>query len=227
MSSLDSQHHERFEQMKSEVSRRKVDWWFYLPKEVDSDLKVIVEFLKTQFLHVGPFGKCFISDTADEIKTEFYSMPLDYRFPVSDKDDSHCVAFVATNDSATIILKNIAEYLKTQNGYEAFEKLGMVAMCVQTAENEGHRTMVVAIDVLENIQPIVHYEHPPNGRLLMAMSGNIVPDRSALVMGCSIRQPNCHIQATLNKATIFYNDLERGEYDQNELAALLYTLYQQ
>lgn len=227
MSSLDTQHHERYEQMKSDVNRRHVDWWFYLSskKEIGEDLKGIIKILKDHLLPVGPFGQSFICDGNHGLKPEFYGIPLQFEF--ADGDGDLFTAFVATSADASILLKNAAEFLRSDYGYEEFRNLELNAMCVQTATDNNGNKFVVAMDLLANINPLSLYEHPPNGRFLMAMTGSDLPDQSALVMAATRRVPATHIQVALYKATALYNEYELGDIEKEQLTRALYTLFKQ
>lgn len=227
MSAPGSQHHERYEQMKVEVNRRQVDWWLYRSNKPDikMGLKDIIEMLKNQFLEVGPFGHHFVKENKRNFKPEFYGIPLQYNFERDDLSDFVAVAYTATCGDSSILLKSVFDYLKSGYGRQAFKELELTAICVQRATNHAGMQMVVAIDCIEKLMPLSFYEHPANGRLLLALENADPPEYSALSLHGKTRPPKMHVQDALSKATVLYNECELGNIEEPELLTALYSLF--
>lgn len=226
MDHSDVQHHDRFEQMKSEVNRREIDWWYYRPdsKVFDEGLEAILKIIRQQ-MPVGPFGHRFVTDHQGFYKPSFYDIPLQQVLVKEKQTEFTGVGYVATNDTSSILLSNAFDYLRNKDGYQTFLDTNLAAICVQTAENSQGRKMVVAMNCISKLTPLTYYEHPANGRLLMAMNGSLYPDQTALVLGGDVINAKQNIQETLSQATTLYNLYDIGEIEQPSLVTSLATLY--
>lgn len=222
-----SQHTERYEQMQSEINRRQVEWWLYRSNQqpISPDLKVIIEMLKNQFLVVGPFGTHFVKENRNSHKPNFYSIPLQHSFN-DNVSEFEGVAYVASNADASILLSTIFEYLRIRGNEEAFNELNMTAICVQRASNNNGQSMVVSVKCIEKLKPLCFYEHPQNGRLLMAMEDIRVPEQSAITLYGTHRNPVINPQDMLAKASLFYNEYEFGDTDKHGLSEKLYSFFE-
>lgn len=227
MSSTGSQHHERYEQMKAEVNRRRVDWWLYRSnkKEVPDELKRIIELLKTQFLEVGPFGHTFVKESPTALKPEFYGIPLQHDFTQEQVSQFTGIAYTATNGDLSILLRTIFDYLRTPYGKEAFEELEFTLVAVSRADNKAGKSMVISMECVEKLKPLSFYEHPSNGRLLLAMENADPPEHSALSFYGNLRQPRVHVHDALDKATKIYNEYELDNVSLPQLLTSLYSIY--
>lgn len=227
MNHSDLQHHDRFEQMKSDVNRRQIDWWFYRPnnKPLDETANAIVEILKTQQLVVGPFGEPFVKKNEESFKDYFYDIPLQHLYLSSKVINFSGVAYVATNEESSILLTTVADYLRINENHKAFMDLELSALCVQTAINNSGQRIVVTMSFISHLTPLAFYEHPANGRLLMAMNGTEYPDQSALVIGGTQVPPTVHVQEAMMQATTLYNNYQLGNIEHPELNSGLLSLF--
>lgn len=226
MDHTDVQHHDRFEQMKSEVNHRQVDWWYCRPKDMvfDETLEAILDIMQKQTT-VGPFGSRFIAEGNGHYKPSFYDIPLQYSMVEEKPAKFTGLAYVATNDSSSVLLSTVFDYLRTEEGYSNFLNINLAAICVQTAQNNHGRKMVVQMTCISRITPLTFYEHPSNGRLLMAMGGNLQPEHTALAFGGDVVQPKMHVQETMSQATELYNSYDLGNTEKAELLSSLLSFY--
>lgn len=225
---LGSEHKERYEEMDEEINFRSTDFWFMRSPDApeDEELNQIVSFLLQEFIHVGPFGTQFVKDNALQWKSNFYGVPLQRHYNNPPADGFEAMAFVANNPAASVLMKGIFDYLRDARKRMMFMRLGMSVMAVQRARSSnGESEIVVGMDVLTHLTPLSIYEHPVNGRLLLAMQGEEVPDSSVLTMHGRRMYVGGNIHDSYMEATSLYNDFEMDEIDQRELIVELFRLY--
>jgi hypothetical protein len=123
-------------------------------------------------------------------------------------------------------MKGCFDYLRQLHNLVLFKQLGLSVMAVQRARSSGsEQQIVVGIDVLTHLEPLSIYEHPTNGRLLMAMQGEEVPEVCALTMKGKRMHVEGNIHDLYMDATSLYNDFEMNDIDQRELIVELFRLY--
>jgi hypothetical protein len=214
--------------MKSEVNRRDVEWWLYRSgkKSISDDLKMIVEMMKNNFLVVGPFGSYFVKENRSNFKPFFYEIPLQYSFVDDHKNDFEGLAYVAPCGDSSILLRTIFDFLRSEANMEAFTDLKLTAICVQHAENQQGQRTVVAVDCIEDLNPLGFYEHPSNGRLLQAFENMDPPEQTAFTLYGKRRNSNASQAETLRNVTNFYNEFEFGDIEKEDLAARLFSYFE-
>ncbi|BCM95252.1 hypothetical protein [Burkholderia phage FLC6] len=225
---LGSEHKERYDDMEGEVNFRSTDFWFMRSPDApeNEELNQLVNFLLQEFIHVGPFGHPFVKDNQSNWKPFFYGVPLQHLFVHPSMDGFEALAFVANNPASSVLMKGVFDYLRQYNKLALFKQLGMSVMAVQRARaSHSDMQIVVGIDVLTHLEPLSIYEHPVNGRLLMAMQGEEVPDVSALTMKGKRMLINGDIHDLYMEATTIYNDFEMGDIEERELIVELFQLY--
>lgn len=225
---LGSEHMERYNQMEAEINFRTTDFWFMRSPDApeDEELNYLVGFLLQEFMHVGPFGSHFVREHHGSLKPMFYGMPLQHTF--ADLHGSYeGLAFVANNPASSVLMKGCFDYLRQPEKRALFQKLGMSVLAVQRARSmNGAAPIVVGMDCLLYLSPLSIYEHPTNGRLLMALQGEEVPESCALIVAGARTNPrDVSIHDLYMEASALYNDFEMDELDKSELITELFKLY--
>jgi hypothetical protein len=225
---LGSEHSDRFDEMVGEVNFRTTDFWFLREPDApqDEELNLLVDFLLKEFIHVGPFGSHFVKEHQNKWKPLFYSVPLQHLFVHPSTDGFDAMAFVATNPASSVLMKSVFDWLRDIGNRVLFNKLGMSVMAVQRAQSAGGEgRIVVGMDMLTNLEALSIYEHPVNGRLLMAMQGEEVPEVCALTMHGKRACVIGNVHDMYMEATTIYQDFEMNEIDESELICELFELY--
>ncbi|BDD79496.1 hypothetical protein [Burkholderia phage FLC8] len=225
---LGSEHKERYDDMEGEINFRSTDFWFMRSPDApqDEELSQLVDFLIQEFIHVGPFGHPFVKDNQSNWKSHFYGVPLQHLFIHPSTDSFEALAFVANNPAAGVLMKGVFDYLRQYDKLALFKQLGMSVMAVQRARaSHADMQIVVGIDMLTHLEPLSIYEHPVNGRLLMAMQGEEVPDVCALTMKGKRMHVSRNIHDLYMDATSIYTDYEMGDIEERELIVELFQLY--
>uniref|UniRef100_A0AAU7PF62 Uncharacterized protein n=1 Tax=Burkholderia phage vB_BgluM-SURPRISE13 TaxID=3159457 RepID=A0AAU7PF62_9VIRU len=225
---LGAEHQERFAQMEEDVNFRSTDFWFMRSPEApeDEELDHLVSFLLQEFIHVGPFGSHFVKEHPGKWKEMFYGVPLQHLFVHPSTDGFEALAFVASNPASSVLMKGCFDFLRQLDKRVLFGQLGMSVMAVQRARAVSSESqIVVGIDMLTNLEPLSIYEHPTNGRLLMAMQGEEVPDHCVLTMKGKRAPVIGNVHDLYMEATTIYNDFEMDEIGQRELIVELFQLY--
>lgn len=224
---LGSEHMERYNQMEAEINFRATDFWFMRSPDApdDEELNYLVNFLLTEFMHVGPFGAHFVREHHGHLKPMFYGIPLQHVF--AELHGSYeGMAFVANNPASSVLMKGCFDYLRQAEKRVLFQKLGMSVIAVQRARSSDDGVpIVVGMDYLRYLSPLSIYEHPTNGRLLMALQGEEVPDSCALLLSGSRIEAPRNIHDLYMEASALYNDHEMGEIDKAQLTTELFKLY--
>lgn len=224
---LGSEHMERYKQMESEINFRTTDFWFMRSPDApdDEELNYLVSFLLKEFMHVGPFGAHFVREHHGQLKSMFYGIPLQHVF--ADLLGSYeGMAFVANNPASSVLMKGCFDYLRQDEKRVLFQKLGMSVIAVQRAtSSNGEVPIVVGMDYLQYLSPLSIYDHPANGRLLMALQGEEIPDSCALLLAGSRVSASGNIHDLYMEASALYNDHEIGEINESQLTTELFKLY--
>lgn len=227
MSLLGSEQQERFEAMQKDVNRSDVQWWFYRSEAPpNSDLDSVLSFLSEDALKIGPLGQYNLTDEGRP-KDLFYGIPLRTIWQRAENPHQSYLAFVATNPDAGILMKSVYAYF-SQNEMEKqreFRRINFSAVCVQIATTHDGTRVVVAVDAVKNMRCSAFYEHPTNGRLLQAMSGEIVPDQSALVFFGDTQNSVETPLKTNAMLTLAYNEYETGSIEQTDLSLQIFNLF--
>ncbi|BAQ02730.1 hypothetical protein AVU38_gp202 [Ralstonia phage RSL2] len=225
---LGSEHKERYDEMEGEINFRSTDFWFMRSPDApkDEELNHLVDFLLREFIHVGPFGSTFVKEDQSKWKSHFYGVPLQHLFIHPSTDSFEAMAFVANNSAASVLMKGVFDYLRQYDKLALFKQLGLSVMAVQRARAaSSEMQIVVGMDVLTQLEPLSIYEHPVNGRLLMAMQGEEVPDVCALSMKGKRMHVNRNVHDLYMDASSIYNDFEMGDIEERELIVELFQLY--
>lgn len=224
---LGSEHQDRYAQMEEDVNFRTTDFWFMRSPEApqDDELNHVVGFLLQEFMKVGPFGSHFVKEHPGKWNSQFYGVPLQHLFVHPSTDGFDALAFVASNPASSVLMKGCFDYLRQLGNRVQFSQLGLSVMAVQRARSTGGEQIVVSIDCLTNLNPLSIYEHPSNGRLLMAMQGEEVPDVCALTLIGKRQSIVGNIHDVYMDATTLYNELEMDEIEEATLIEELFELY--
>ena len=225
---LGSEHKERYDQMEEEINFRSTDFWFMRDPDApeDDELNFVVDFLLQEFMHVGPFGHSFVKEHQGKWKPSFYGVPLQHLFIHPSTDGFEAMAFVASNPASSVLMKGVFDYLRQLENRVRFNQLGLSVMAVQRARAaDGTNQIVVGIDMLSHLEPLSIYEHPMNGRLLMAMQGEEVPDHSVLTVKGKRWPVTGNVHDLYMDASTIYNEYELGEIDKSDLITELFELY--
>lgn len=225
----DSQHLERFEKMRHDVNSRYSEWWLYRAatnRQISEDLGHILQMLKKELEVVGPFGAPFLKENQKTFKRDFYGIPLQHTFIKEDENNFEGIAYVATNDMRSVLLKSVFDYLRNEGNQSDFVNMNLTAICVQTAYSTNDEEIVIGVDCFEGLKPLSYYEHPINGRLIMAMGGNEVPEHSALAFHGKRLEAKVPLHQVLMEVNSLYQEYEFNNVSTEEVSAQLYSYFQ-
>lgn len=230
MALVGSEHQERYDQMQKDVNQKEIEFWFHRSGETNEtntagDLDSIISFLVKDAFKVGPIGPHFVKEQKDKFKGLFYDVPLSHTFVHDEVDNFEALAFVATNSENSVMMKGCFDFLRYPGNDYAFTKLNLGCICIQRATANNGQSIVVGVDCISELKPMAFYEHPANGRVLMAMNGEEVPDRSAFLVYGKRVAPKVHVSTLYMESTNLYNDFEIGNIEKSELSMKLYSFF--
>lgn len=208
---------ERFYEMKKEVDRRIVDWWFTHQPTNDAELLNIIELMKKQFVQLGPFNHHFVKESHNAFKKNIFDIPLHHCFIEEYTTQFSAIGLFATNGDSSIINRSIFDYFNEEQNVEKFKRINLSVVCVQRANNNHKQSMVTSIDCVSQLIPMAYYDYPPGHRFIEAMNGYVLLEQSLMTFHGHQDKTNIPYQEALMKATNVYNALELGMIEEDEL----------
>lgn len=224
-----AQHEDRFAKMEKDINTRHPEMFFFIDRteKTDTELVSALETLSSQMKVVGPFGPHFLKEKRTQYKTHLYGIPLQRLYIDREEENYEAVAFISTNPYSSIMLKSVMEYIRYPDNARALKGAKLSLLCIQTADTPNGQTVVISAEYVTDLKPLAVYEHPPNGRLIMASMGEELPDHSSIVMYGSRAQPIDGLFKTLATASSYYNDFVIGNLDRPHLSINLLSLFKE